>query len=67
MMKRVALQVNNWLFCHLVEKNKMADINEEIGHVFCGSPSVTLSKTFSLTISGSEWFPSRKTIRELNI
>jgi hypothetical protein len=24
-------------------------------------------KTFSLTISGSEWFSSRKTIRELKI
>jgi hypothetical protein len=32
-----------------------------------GSPRVMLSKTYSLTISGPECFPSRKTIRELNI
>lgn len=44
----------------------MADFIKEIGHDIVGSPSVTPSKIFSLTISFSEWYPSRKTTRERN-
>jgi ABC-type glucose/galactose transport system permease subunit len=45
----------------------MADFIEVIGHFFVGSPSVTLSKTFSPIILNFKWFLSRETILGQNI